>query len=72
MDIVKFLTGLGAEVNHQDIDGYGPIHQAAREGHVDNARILVGHKAELELQNKDGETPFLLACRFGRLGPYLF
>ena len=35
----------------QDEDGYSPLIRACREGHVETARVLVEHRANVDQQN---------------------
>jgi len=44
-----------------------PLHWAAINGHLSVVEYLVNHNAEINVKNKDGETPLELAKRYGRL-----
>jgi hypothetical protein len=44
-------------------DGTTALHWAAKNGHADLVRLLVEEGAELSATQRDGSTPFSLACR---------
>ena len=46
---------------HQD--GYTALHYSCRDGHVDIARTLVKHKANVNAITDSGDTPLTLAAR---------
>ena len=48
-------------------DGSTPLHLASGEGHVEVARILIKHRANITVQDKDGLTPLHWASRQGRM-----
>src|SRR6266851_5397235 len=57
--VVNFLAIKHSEdihSRHVD-DNSTPLHLASREGHVDAARILVGHGADVTAQDKSGWSP---------------
>jgi hypothetical protein len=41
VDCVRYLLGLGAEVNYQDLNGLTPLHNAAFKANLQCARLLV-------------------------------
>ena len=43
--------------NPQDIKGWTPLHQAARNGHKEIAELLIAKGADVNVKNEDGETP---------------
>ena len=47
----------------QNKDGETPLHLASLSGHVEVARMLIEHGADVAAQNKDLETPLHLAYR---------
>jgi len=38
----------------------------ANKGHLESVKLLVGRKAKLELENKEGLTAFVMAARNGK------
>ena len=44
-------------------DGYTALHYSCRYGHVDIARTLVNHKANVNAKTDSGDTPLTLAAR---------
>lgn len=47
IDIMKLLIDNGANVNTKPGDGWTPIGQAARHGHIDQVRLLIDHGADV-------------------------
>ena len=65
--VVNFLAIKHSEdihSRHVD-DNSTPLHLASREGHVDAARILVGHGADVTAQDKFGRSPLQQALARG-------
>jgi len=69
-DVVKFLAVEHSEdVNSRCfIDGETPLHLSSRAGHVDVARFLIEHGAEVAAQHGHGVTPLFWACSGGYVG----
>lgn len=72
VDIVQLLVNAGVDINYQDEQGETALHVAARFGHDDCARILLGgsecQKANTELaENAYSWTPLFIACVDGSL-----
>lgn len=44
-----------------------PLHHASKKGSVEAACVLLQHGAEISSLNSRGETPLMLACRYGRV-----
>jgi len=38
-----------------------PLHRASKKGHLSVVEYLVNQKAEMNVKNKDGKTPLLVA-----------
>ena len=67
-DVVEVLAIGTHGVNSQDFDDeLTPLHLASREGHLDIARFLVEHGANLAAQDKHGSTPLHDTSCNGRL-----
>ena len=66
--IVEFLIIQHAQDPHSLCfdDALTPLHLAAREGHEDVARVLLGHGADATAQTNYGSTPLHIAAREGR------
>jgi len=54
---LEFLLERGAEVSAQDKAGQTALHWACVGGQAEAARILIAHRAPLELKNSYGGTP---------------
>jgi ankyrin repeat protein len=58
VDTASKLLGKGANVNDQENKAeVTPLSVAAEEGHVEMARVLVEHGADLEAVERNGYTP---------------
>ncbi|NXR28132.1 MYPT2 phosphatase, partial [Cinclus mexicanus] len=57
LDMVKFLVANGANVNHQDIEGWTPLHAVASCGYLNIAEYLISHGANVAAVNSEGEVP---------------
>lgn len=71
-NIVKLLVDAGVDINWQDGSGEAALHVAARFGHVDCAKILLGgsesQKADLELAESNYSwTPLHIASVDGHI-----
>ncbi|RCG29797.1 ankyrin repeat domain-containing protein [Sphaerisporangium album] len=58
---VSELIAAGLDPNLVDGDGFVPLHMAAQEGHVDAARALLDNDAEVDAENRHGNTPLSVA-----------
>ena len=65
LNLVSDLIVLGANVDWNDEDGWTPLHMAARNGSVEIARMLIGAKANLNVQGKWNRTPLHWAADGG-------
>ena len=68
-DLLKWLIDNGANINHQDRNGFSALHFAVKEQHFDTAEILIKNKADLELKDSNGNTPLMVAI-FNSKGDY--
>ena len=57
-ELVKYFIEKGSDVNKQNYDKETPLHLAARNKNMKIIKILLDHKAKLDIPNKDGEIPF--------------
>jgi len=51
------LISLGANVNAQDNNLEGPLHFAARAYNLEATKLLIDHGAEVDLKDRQGNTP---------------
>ena len=61
VELLRWLIENGANVNHQDRDGYSALHFAAQEKTQEVARLLLDNGANLELADIHGNTPIWTA-----------
>ncbi|HRF75693.1 MAG TPA: ankyrin repeat domain-containing protein [Chitinophagales bacterium] len=54
--LLNWVINNGANVNHQDKNGYSALHVAAQEKHFDCAQILIDNGSNLELGDLHGNT----------------
>lgn len=57
LNIVEFLVKEGADMNTKTVDGFTPLHQAARRGHIDIVRFLLRNGADANAKDKSGGSP---------------
>ena len=63
-DMVRsLLSSPGADVNARDERGNTPLLEAARFGHEDICRVLIGAGADVKAKDKDGRTALMLAVQ---------
>ena len=55
-DVVEFLLGKGADLGAHSRDGQTGLHWAVIGGHLDTVKLLLRHKAPLEVKNTYGGT----------------
>ncbi|XP_068563207.1 cyclin-dependent kinase 4 inhibitor C [Cebidichthys violaceus] len=66
--VVEALLGAGADVNLRDpVCSLTVMHDAAREGYIDSARVLLDYGADTNLVDEKGNLPLHLAAREGNL-----
>ena len=56
VDIIRWLLSHGANAN-AFCSGFTSLFEAADKMHLDAVQILLEHNADVNLQNKDGDTP---------------
>lgn len=67
--VAELLIKAGSNVNQQDADGDTPLHLAIRNDSLDAKTILFLLKTgrvKIEMQNKNGMTPLMVAAEAGR------
>ncbi|GAB5367674.1 hypothetical protein AAMO2058_001251100 [Amorphochlora amoebiformis] len=50
-----------------DSSGYGPLHLACLNGHLNMTKFLVENKVDIEAVNEEGKTPLLIASERGHV-----
>jgi len=68
-ELLKWLIDNGANINHQDRNGFSALHFAAKEQRYDTAEILINNKVDLEIKDSNGNTPLIDAI-FNSNGDY--
>ena len=58
------LLDAGADINSQDWMGRTPLHWAAKEGSIDAVQMLLDHKANTTIKNKEGHLYSDLVRKF--------
>jgi ankyrin repeat protein len=67
-ELTELLFDHGMDPSRPDWLGITPLHQFARQGDVENARIFLDHGAELDARDEDiRSTPLGWAAKFGSL-----
>ncbi|XP_076009331.1 cyclin-dependent kinase 4 inhibitor C [Genypterus blacodes] len=66
-DMVLVLLAYGANVNLVDTRGNLPLHLAAREGHLEAVKLLIGSTADPRKANGLGYTACQLALAYNKL-----
>jgi len=68
-DLLNWLIDNGANINHQDRNGFSALHFIGKEQNFDSALVLINRKADLELKDNNGNTPLMDAI-FNSKGVY--
>ncbi|MCJ1389673.1 hypothetical protein MMC18_002530 [Xylographa bjoerkii] len=63
-EITKFLLELGADPNLLDIEGKGPLHQAALYNNTKTLKLLLEHGVDPTIEDRFGYTPLLSAIKY--------
>lgn len=67
--IAQLLLERGAAINDQrSLDGWAPLHFAAFNNSTETLQLLLERGANVDIQNKDKETPLVLATRKDHAG----
>ncbi|XP_065835605.1 putative ankyrin repeat protein RF_0381 isoform X2 [Oscarella lobularis] len=65
IEVIGLLISKGCDVRAEDKDGEGLLHWAAFANCPKIAEQLIANGLNIELRSDRGETPFLVACRYG-------
>lgn len=63
--LIEWGADLNCHVQRRGRDGATPLTIAAHRGHYEYAKILIQHKADVNVQTNKQETPLFLASRGG-------
>ncbi|EGG17298.1 hypothetical protein DFA_08291 [Cavenderia fasciculata] len=63
---IMLTTGM-ADVNCRDLEGYGPLHKAVMNGHLELSKLLIKYGAYINAKNLLRVSPLSLAVRVHRL-----
>ncbi|KAI0288055.1 hypothetical protein BC826DRAFT_721137 [Russula brevipes] len=67
-DVAEHLIIARAEDTNAKCGDHGsPLHAAVYMEHLDTARVLLNHGADVDLEDQDGKTPLVLAYRHRNL-----
>jgi len=61
LDILSFLIQQGCDINQADDSGMTPLHAAAINNNVKAVEILLSANAEVDIEDKFGNTPLAQA-----------
>jgi ankyrin repeat protein len=65
-DILEANILKGEDVNSQDEDGATKLINSATWGHLENVKVLLKHKADVNLQDNQGEVPLMALMAFDK------
>ncbi len=68
-ELLEWLLDNGANINHQDRNGFSALHFAVKEQRFEASEILINRKADLEIKDSNGNTPLMDAI-FNSKGDY--
>jgi ankyrin repeat protein len=73
VEAMNFLIEQGSKISEANFFGWKATHTAVIGGHLASLECLMAHKAQMNLRDYHGYTPFLFASFLGRtsLLPYL-
>lgn len=57
IEVVKYLLGVGVDINHEDRDGCSALHFLAQDGSVEMIEFMVKSGAEVNKTCRGSETP---------------
>jgi uncharacterized protein len=62
VELAKLLIAAHSDVNHRNVWGWSPLHQAVQNVRLEIVRLLIAHGADVNLANKLGNTPLYYAA----------
>nr|XP_015840058.1 PREDICTED: ankyrin repeat domain-containing protein 7-like [Tribolium castaneum] len=65
--MVVDLIRLQADLNHKNINGYTPLHAAARNGHLFVVQLLIENGADLGAIDNFGNNALVIALKNSEL-----
>lgn len=66
VDAIRFLVGIGADINYPTLNGYTALHYAASGGCVDTVKCLLDNGASLEGTDSNNNTALHMAVSNGK------
>jgi len=69
IELLDLLIKNGANMNHQDRNGYCALHFAGQQKHFDSAKLLIDNGANINLTDIHGNSPISTAI-FNSKGDY--
>lgn len=63
LPLIKLLVEKGTNIHTKNIQGYAPLHFAAKQHHEDVVKYLIKKKAEIDIRAEYGFTPLMLAAQ---------
>jgi ankyrin repeat protein len=72
VDVVKYLVGLGANLEITDVLGCTALHLASAMGNTEVVQVLIENGANVNTINNDGMTALHSAIQFGRVNVVSF
>jgi len=67
LEILRYLTGIGSDINIRDANNNSALHLAAESGSVDIIKFLLDQGISVNLTNRDGCTPINFSAKLGQL-----
>ena len=68
-EILQKLLEQGANVGQKVLANHSALHIACDNGDLDSVKILIKYGATLDIQNRDKETPMMIAQKHMNKGP---
>lgn len=62
LELAELLIAAHAHVNHRNVWGWSPLHQAVQNVRLEIVRLLIAHGADVNLANNLGKTPIYYAA----------
>ena len=67
LNVVRCLTGHGADLETKSCEGWTPLSLAAADGELEIVRFLADHGADLETRDRMDRSPVSRAALYGHL-----